>query len=64
LTGEQKREFSAVYAPLKRKDPLIVYLYSINSYGLTSDIEGHAEVYRYICEKMPEALKIYYPKLF
>ena len=64
LTPDEKREFSAVYGPLKRKDPLIVFLYTINSYGLTSDVEGHAEVYRYIDEKMPEVLKKYYPKLF
>jgi len=39
-------------------------LYAKNPYGLTNDIEGHAEVYRYIGEKMPEQLKRYYPMLF
>jgi hypothetical protein len=63
LTGQQKRAFSAAYTPLKTSDPLITYLYSINSYGTTSDIEGHAELYRYLCEKMPVVLKKFYPKL-
>jgi hypothetical protein len=63
LTKQQKKEFSAAYTPLKTSDPLIAYLYTINTYGLTTDIEGHAEIYRYLCEKMPEALKKYYPKL-
>jgi hypothetical protein len=63
LTEQQKREFSTAYTPLKTSDPLIIYLYSINSYGTTSDIEGHAEIYRYLYGKMPEALKKYYPKL-
>jgi hypothetical protein len=64
LSEEQKSEFSREYTPLKTTDPLIVLLYSKNSYGLTNDIEGHAEVYRYLGEKMPEVLKKYYPKLF
>ena len=63
LTKKQKNEFSAAYAPLKTSDPLITYLYSINSYGKSSDIEGHAEMYRYLGEKMPGVLKKYYPKL-
>jgi hypothetical protein len=64
LTAEQKKEFSRLYNRLKNSDPLINLLYSINPYGLTSDIEGHAEVYRYIGERMPQELKIYYPMLF
>jgi hypothetical protein len=64
LTETMKTEFSAVYTPLKNTDPLITLLYSQNTYGLTNDIEGHAEVYRYLGEQMPEQLKRYYPKLF
>jgi len=64
LTGEQKKEFSRAYSLLKNTDPLIKLLYAKNPYGLTNDIEGHAEVYRYIGEKMPEQLKRYYPMLF
>jgi hypothetical protein len=64
LTPSQKAEFSAVYTPLKNSDSLIKLLYSINRYGLTNDIEGHAEVYRYIGQQMPALLKFYYPRLF
>lgn len=64
LTVAMKANFSAVYTPLKNTDPLITLLYSQNTYGLTNDVEGHAEVYRYLGEKMPEHLKQFYPKLF
>jgi hypothetical protein len=63
MAPAQKSAFSATYTSLKNSDPLIKYLYSINRYGLSSDIEGHAEVYRYLGETMPAALKGYYPKL-
>jgi len=64
LPEAQKAEFEALYTPLKDTDELIKYLYSINTYGLTSVIEGHAEVYRYLGGQMPENLKQFYPKLF
>jgi hypothetical protein len=64
LTDSQKTEFSAKYNPLKDTDPLIKLLYSQNTYGLTNDIEGHAEIYRYLGDKMPLPLKPFYPKLF
>jgi len=64
LTPAQKTEFSAVYTPLKNTDPYIRLLYSINTYGLSTDVEGHAEVYRYIGHQMPVQLKQFYPKLF
>jgi hypothetical protein len=64
LTPPQKVAFSAVYTPLKATDPLIKLLYLKNTYGLTNDVEGHAEVYRYIGQQMPTQLKQYYPLLF
>jgi hypothetical protein len=64
LSNRQKAVFSSLYNSLKNTDPLIRHLYSINAYGLTNDIEGHAEVYRYIGQHMPVQLKYYYPKLF
>jgi len=64
LTEAAKAAFSSEYNRLKSTDPYIQLLYSINTYGLSSDVEGHAEVYRYLGEKMPEILKRYYPKLF
>jgi len=63
LTDEQRAEFSLVYNQIKDTDPLIKYLYSINPYGLTSDIEGHAEIYRYLQGEIPVELLKYYPKL-
>ncbi len=63
LTPKQKADFEKDYTPLISTDSLIKYLYSINNYGLTSVIEGHAEVYRYLTERMPGQLKKYYPKL-
>jgi len=64
LTPAQKTAFSALHNSLKNTDPLIKLLYSKNTYGLSTEIEGHAEVYRYIGQHMPEQLKQYYPKLF
>ncbi len=63
LDSAQKASFAALYAPLKNTDPLIRLLYSKNAYGLTNDVEGHAEVYRYIGQWMPDQLKPYYPRL-
>ncbi len=64
LSTSQIADFSTIYRALKDSDPLIRLLYSRNTYGLTNDIEGHAEVYRYIGQQMPIQLKPYYPKLF
>jgi hypothetical protein len=57
-------KFFFVYNLTRRFDPLIKLLYSKNQYGLQSTVEGHAEVYRYLGDKMPDRLKKYYPKLF
>ncbi len=64
LTEAQKIEFHDVCTSLKTTNPLIKHLYSINAYGLKNDVEGHAEVYRYIGQKMSVELKQFYPKLF
>lgn len=64
LTPAQKTAFANAYAPLKNSAPLIKALYSINKYGLTNDVEGHADVYRYLGNQMPAELKMYYPLLF
>jgi len=64
MTEEQKADFSKAYNPIKTTDPLIVLLYSQNKYGLTNNIEGHAELYRYLYDQMPDVLKQFYPKLF
>lgn len=64
LAEDEKQAFSLIYIPLKEKDKLIKLLYSKNAYGLTSKIEGHAELYRFLGASLPKQLKIYYPKLF
>ncbi|XUX00683.1 MAG: hypothetical protein TUN42_01505 [Dehalogenimonas sp.] len=64
LTPEQKVAFTNVYSPLKHTDPLVRLLYTKNQYGLTNDVEGHADVYRYLGSQMPSELKTYYPRLF
>jgi hypothetical protein len=64
LNPAQKVAFASLYTTLKASDPLIRLLYSRNTYGLTSDIEGHAEVYRYAGQQMPGQLKQFYPMLF
>ena len=63
LSPEQKAAFAALHTSLKNTDQVIKYLYSINTYGLTSDVEGHAEVYRFIGQQMPAQLKPFYPTL-
>lgn len=64
LSDEDRDAFETAHNAIKDSDPLIRLLYSINPYGLTSTVEAHAEVYRYLGEKMPEGLKKYYPMLF
>ena len=63
LTDEQKAEFSVAYNAVKGTDPYIKLLYSINTYGLSSDVEAHAELGRYLWGKLPESLLKYYPRL-
>ena len=64
LTDSMKASFSMVYNGLKSTDRLIGLLYSRNTYGLTSDVEGHAEIYRYLGKGMPGRLLMYFPRLF
>ena len=64
LTDAEKVNFASAYHAIKSTDKLIKLLYSINKYGLTSTVEGHAEIYRFLGRQMPPVLKKYYPKLF
>jgi len=63
LTLNDFAAFIIAHASLKDTDPLVKLLYSINPYGLTSDVEAHAEIYRYLGQSMPRELKQFYPKL-
>jgi hypothetical protein len=68
LTEAQKTTFETAY-DTAQSDPYIVLLHKVNTYMNSLDaqgrhVEGHAELYRYIgLDKLPEALKQYYPKL-
>ena len=62
LTDDEKQEFHDIYTPLKTEG-LIKFLYQTNSYGLVSDIEGHAELFRYLSPQIPEQLHKFYPYL-
>jgi hypothetical protein len=64
LNPEQKSAFSVLFSSLKKTDPLILQLFSFDSNRFSDDVEGHADVYRYIGQHMPEQLKQYYPTLF
>ena len=64
LTEEEKLEFHYAYHAIKDTNKTILKLWKYNTYGTTSDIEAHAEIYRYLGEEMPEVLKQFYPKLF
>jgi hypothetical protein len=61
LTITDRANFAIDLEPLK-KSGIIQYLFKVNRYGLSSPVEAHAEIYRYI--EVPESLRKYYPKLF
>jgi hypothetical protein len=63
LNNKKKTGFQTKYDKYLTTDPYIVLLYSQNTYMKTNIVEAHAEVYRYIGEKMPRELYKYYPKL-
>jgi hypothetical protein len=64
LTEEQKSQFTVLFDTIKNSNTKLIHLWKINNYGLTSDIEGHAEVYRYWGQDMPAEMKLFYPRLF
>ncbi len=61
LTPEQQAQFSAKFYYLRDTD--LLTLFEQKPYGLTNLFEGHADVYRYLGEKMPAELRPFYPKL-
>jgi hypothetical protein len=62
LTLEDIAMFITAYSESK-SDSLVKLLESQNQYMKTNTIELHAELYRYLGEKMPDRLKTFYPKL-
>jgi len=63
LTITDVAQFNITYEEVK-PDALVQLLESKNQYMKTNTVELHAEVYRYLGEKMPPKLKTFYPKLF
>lgn len=63
LSVDMRNGFAVEHETAKQTDSLVQLLYRLNSYGTQSDIEGHAEIYRYLGDKMPPYLRKYYPKL-
>lgn len=63
LSPRKKSDFSLAFSEVIKTDRLVKYLDSKNAYMNTNIIEGHAEVYRFLGQLMPESLKTYYPNL-
>jgi hypothetical protein len=64
LTYIQREEFSSLYKIERETNELVKLVFRTHGYAYTNDIEAHAEIYRYLGDKMPDSLKKYYPKLF
>lgn len=63
LTDEEKTQFADDLAGLKVSNEKVKYLYQVKEYAIHgSDIEAHAEIYRYY--DVPNEIRLYYPKLF
>jgi hypothetical protein len=65
LTSSQKADFKVKLAYAEANDPYVILLKKLKPVNWGDyAIEQHAEIYRYLCDKMPEYLKCFYPKLF
>ena len=64
LNPNKIASFTAEYNSILQTNELLKFLYSQKPYMKTNIIEAHAEIFRYLGNKMPEQLKKYYPKLF
>jgi hypothetical protein len=64
LSGDMQDSFVAAFDQALTTNPLLKYVYDAKGYLHVSGIEAHADVYRYLGEKMPGSLKGYYPRLF
>lgn len=62
LDNEQKAAWSLACSATKMKHP-VKTLFSKKPYGLTNNVEAHADIYRYLGPKMPKNLMQFYPKL-
>jgi hypothetical protein len=64
LNPNKKASFETEYNRALQSDNLMRLLYSQKPYMKTSIVEAHAEIFRYLGNKMPGQLNKYYPKLF
>jgi hypothetical protein len=64
LSEGERVWFESDFLSFNYNNRWIRLLYTLYPYNLKTFIEIHAEVYRYIGQKMPTPLKKYYPGLF
>jgi hypothetical protein len=69
LTPQQQVDFETTYDSLINTDPLMILLYNYKIKNadpnwIGNPWEKHAEIYRYLGDKMPSGLKVFYPGLF
>ncbi len=68
LTPQQQTDFETDYNSLINTDAYMILLYdykikNADPNWIGNPWEKHAEIYRYLGDKMPEALKVFYPNL-
>jgi hypothetical protein len=63
LNPNEKASFATEYNNALQIDELLKILHSQKPYMRTNLIEAHAEIFRYLGNRMPEQLKKYYPQL-
>lgn len=63
LTLGQMADFSEDFHRLRKTDDLLQIAWESSKYMRKNDTEGYADCYRLLGNKMPDALKVYYPKL-
>jgi hypothetical protein len=68
LVDDMKEAFSEAYRVTVTNDKLLHKLFTEkphmqDEFGKDNNIEGHADCYRYLGQKMPLILRPYYPKL-
>jgi hypothetical protein len=60
----EKEDWIVAYKAEATGNKPLQQVFKEHPYACVNDIEAHAEIYRYLGPKMPDNLKIYYPKLF
>ena len=67
LTKSLTAEFEVTFYEAKEKDSLVKLVFDLHPWRDDwgdEEIEGHADIYRYLGNKMPSNLKRFYPRLF